>query len=487
VFRCPLGSNCGLFGRIVLSGLLLAVAGCGRDADRPPPADPATSLESDAIVLRVPRAGGEMRAAVFPALDSVVWSASGLPALARVLAFDPEAGLLAVVTRAGHPAHIDLRLGRATTASRQTLRSLSSVNGSDIFAVDARGRVVRFSPAGTWSFTPPVPATGIHPQPTGIAFVSASSGAQSTVWRMHPPDDRLLDSAYFPPLGRIIGTAVGDRLYLVTDTAVVSVTARTLEAVSSLRTPERVVAAAPTPSGDRLYIATHGTAHLRVLSRFAEGRATEVRIPDEASDLRMDPLGRYVLVRAAGPDSAWVVAVGTNRMIASIATRWTADLPAVAPDGTIATISGRDVVFVDPESRAETRVAGGASDFWIFIHWNGFRPRAAGLDAPVEFPAETLTDTVQLPGSDTLASDPPLFPQQSVGYTVSFAAVLSAERAARLADSIAVGGARAHVVTSSTAGATLYRVVLGPYTTRANAEAAGAASRRPYWVFEGAP
>ena len=472
--------------------MFLAAAGCGRDSDRAPAADNAASVEPDPIVLRLPRTGGEIRATVYPALDSVIWSAPGFPALDRVLGFDPEAGLLAAVTRAGHPVHLDLRLGRATVASRATLRSLASANGSDIFAIDSRSRVVRLSPAGSWTFAPPAPATGVHPQPSGIAFVSARRGGQSTIWRMHPPDERILDSAYFPPLGRVIGTSVGDRLYLVTDTAVTSVAARTLVQASTVRTPERVVAAAPSPSGDRLYLATHGTAHLRVLSRFAEGRTTEIQIPDEARDLRMDPLGRYVLVRAAGTDTAWVVAVGTNRMIASVATRWTADLPTIAPDGTIATLSGRDVVFVDPESRRETRVAGGASDFWIFLYWNGFRPRAAGLDAPVEFPEEdTLPDTLDWRTQDTVALRPAPPPREpsplAGGFTVSFAAVLSAERAAQLADSIIVGGARARVVSSSTAGAVLHRVVLGPYPTRAEAEAAGVASRRPYWVFEGAP
>ncbi|CAN5301138.1 hypothetical protein BH23GEM2_BH23GEM2_07310 [soil metagenome] len=478
--------------------LALATIGCGRDASTPDVRTATASREPDPIVVRVPRAGGTARATVYPALDSIIWEASGFPAVRRVLGFDAEAGLLAVTATNGRPVHLDLRLGRATVASRDSLQAQTSTNGSDIYGIDTRGRVLRLSPTGPWTFTPPAPADGVHAQPDGAILVSSRQRNRTTLWRVYPPDDRILDTAYLPPVGTAIGTQTGDRLYFTTDTAVIAVTGRTLEPARSVRTRERVTAAASTPSGDRLYLAHHGMALLRVVDRFAEGPPGEIILPDEASDLRMDPLGRYVLARSAGTDTVWVVAVGTGRLVATLPSRWTNDLPTVAPDGAIATLGERDVTFMDPESGREVlRAQGGAADFWIFFHWNGFRPRAAGIDVPVSFPgpdtveSDTLSDTLDQPavpgvsppaGRD--AATPSAVP---AGYTASFAALLSQPRAQALADSIVVGSARARVEIGDAAGVPLYRVVLGPYLTRADADAAGRYTGRQFWIFEGRP
>jgi cell division septation protein DedD len=72
-------------------------------------------------------------------------------------------------------------------------------------------------------------------------------------------------------------------------------------------------------------------------------------------------------------------------------------------------------------------------------------------------------------------------------WTVSFAALLSEERARDLAQQIRVDGQVARVVVSTTDGVRIYRVVLGPYADKAEAERVGRASRRSYWVFEGVP
>jgi cell division protein FtsN len=50
-----------------------------------------------------------------------------------------------------------------------------------------------------------------------------------------------------------------------------------------------------------------------------------------------------------------------------------------------------------------------------------------------------------------------------------------------------VGGETARVVTSVRDGATIYRVVLGPYRSREEAERVGKESGQSYWVYEGGP
>lgn len=477
--------------------LALAVMACGRDAPEDGVRATAAAREPDPIVLRIPRGGGVARAALYPVLDSIVWSTAGVPGLDRVLGFDPEAGLLAVVTTAGSPAHLDLRLGSTAVSTRTRLESLASANGSDIFGIDAEGTVVRFNPAGRWSLAPRAPARSVYPQPDGAVIIAAPVGARTQLWRVHPPDDRVRDSASLPQVDRSFGTQLGDRLYFTTDTAVVAVTARTLEPVRSVRTGARIISGIATPSGDRLYLASEGEARLRVISRFVDGDAEEIPLPGAASDLRMDPLGRYVLARVAGADSAWIVAVGNARVVATVATRWAEDLPTVMVDGSVATLGARDVSFINPLTGTRTlAVPGGAADFWISFFWNGFRPRAVGLDVPVTFPAEELpAESIVDPGaasgdrSASLAPDTASDGAAVPGFTISFAALLAPERAQAVADSIFAGGARARVIAAptGTAGVTVYRVVLGPYATREAAEAIANSTQRPYWIFQGAP
>jgi cell division septation protein DedD len=72
-------------------------------------------------------------------------------------------------------------------------------------------------------------------------------------------------------------------------------------------------------------------------------------------------------------------------------------------------------------------------------------------------------------------------------FTVQLAAVLTEALAQQAASGIEVEGRRPRITTSVRDGRTLYRVVLGPYPSRDDAERVGKATGRPYWVFEGAP
>ena len=66
-------------------------------------------------------------------------------------------------------------------------------------------------------------------------------------------------------------------------------------------------------------------------------------------------------------------------------------------------------------------------------------------------------------------------------------AFVSEPPARERAATISVEGQKALVVTGETNGTTIYRVILGPYPTKADAERIGKASRVSFWVYEGNP
>jgi len=502
---------------LLLAALVLAA--CGSDR-RAPSAEPGASQSSrgpDAIVLRVPRAGGRIAAYVYPNLDSAVWrSSESAPALDRVLAFDGESGLLAAVDARGIPTRLDLRLGTVRRASDSALTALGSANGVDIFGVAAGGAVTRLTPSGgEWAVRFPAPIQTVEPQRDGTLLVAAQRSGAGVVWRLRPPGTRVADSVVVSGGGRVVSAQTGDRVYFAAGNELTGVQGgRTLAPLKpiSLDAPVRAIVA--TPSGDRFYAALDGESTLSVVDRYSNAVASTVKLPGPPRDLRVDPLGRYVLARAARGDSAWVVTVGNDEVLGGVRTAWRADLPLVLPDGAIATAVGGDVVIVDGRSLAPRRtIAGAAADFWHLVVWNGFRPRAKGLDQPVEFKSSTTTDsaaadstppdsTVHPPDStavpptrpDTTAPTRPAIPTAEAavpsrrGYTVQFAAA-GTEREARavLRQLRLAGDVVPRIVPGTRNGKTLYRVVAGPFATRALADRVGRSSGRDYWLYEGAP
>ncbi len=402
----------------------------------------------------------------------------------------------------GFPRRLDLRASEVRFASREKLTAIASVNGVEIYGVDPKGEVVRLTPSGDWTYKPPSAARWVFPQPNGSAVVAGNEAARTTLWLIRPTDDHIVETASLPLVSRGVRTQIGDRLYFTVDSGLVGVKTRDLTPLKRVLLKDRVTSIVPTPSGDRLYVALRGSSMLTIVDRYSEAIEGTVNLPGDASELRMDPLGQGILVRpAAGGDSAWVVGVGSGRVEGTLRTSWRDDLPAYAPGSTIATVRGNDVTMLNAVSLQDMQtIRGGAADFWYFLAWNGFRPRAADLDRPVTFgtgDSASLSDSSAAQRPDSFPSPPirdaaptMIVPPVSItnaapsGYIVSFAAVLTAQKAAEIASSITIDGAHPRVAPTPTGPTTLYRVVLGPYATRDEAERVGRDSKRQYWVYE---
>jgi hypothetical protein len=476
--------------------LTLVLAGCGSDRRAEPATRTASAVQAprgpDLLVLRIAQKGGSARVYAYPRLDTIVWSAPSAPAPARVLAFDDEAGEIAYVDGRGLPVRIDFRQGGAATVSRAKLSAIASTDGSSIYAIAADGGVQRFSESGTWKWKPPLAPRALFPQADGSLLVLAERKDGSVLWRLRPPALEVVDSIVLARVDRTLRTQVGDLLYLGAETLLTGIRTRTMEQVASISMDDPIELLSATPSGDRVFVVTAGDSAIHIVDRYRARVSGEIALGRHTEELRMDPLGRYLLARPEGRDSAVVIALGTNRVIGAVATAWRADVPFVAPDGGIAVAQGADVNLVDGESLKQVaRVRGGAADFWYPFRWTGFRPRAASLDQPVEFVGvsdSAVQDSLALADSTVPAPQPvDSAPRRAAGWTVSFAALLAPEKARELASQIRVGNETARVITATRDGATIYRVVLGPYASRDEAERVGRESKNSYWVYEGGP
>lgn len=452
-------------------------------------------------MMRAPRAGGPLRVFAYPKLDSVVWTATDpAPPLARVLAFDEESGLLSYLDAKGVPGRIDFRLDNISSATRTHLTDVTSVDGVTIYGLTKDGTLLRTTPSGDWTFKPPRPARAAIPMPDGSLLLVGAREHAALVWRLHPTDTKILDSAEVPGAARASWAQAGDRLYFAVEHNLVGVRARDLQPLNVIELDGHPRAVVATPSADRLFALSDSSRQVDVIDRYREKVSESIDLPGVAQALRIDPLGRYLLVREAGQDSVWVIDIGTDRLSGAVRSTWRDDLPFVAPDGAIGLADGADVVFVDGATlHPKRRIDKGASDFWYPFAWSGFRPRASSLDQPVSFPGADSTDSVARAAAtaaaeSTAAPAPapprdttPAVPLAPKGWMVSFFALLDQQKAQDLAQTIKVHNETARVLAYPRDGQTIYRVVLGPYPTKDEADRVGRDSRQNYWVYEAAP
>jgi hypothetical protein len=333
----------------------------------------------------------------------------------------------------------------------------------------------------------------------GTVLLIGSKERAAMVWRMRPPDTKILDSAEVPGAAHAGWAQAGDRLYFTVEHNLVGVRTRDLQPLNVIELDGHARALVATPSGDRLFALADSAKQVDVIDRYREKVSEQIQLPAIAEALRIDPLGRFLLVRAAAHDSAWVVDIGTDHLGGGVRTTWRDDLPFVALDGAIALAQGNDVAFVDGATLKERRrIPQGAADYLYSFAWTGFRPRAAELDQPVRFPGADSADSAARAAADSAKppvslpaaprdSTPPPTPLVAKGWVVSFAALLNEQKARDLAATIHVHNETARVQSTPREGQTIYRVVLGPYATKDEAERIGRDSKQNYWVYEASP
>ena len=446
--------------------LLLAAAAlgaCGRETDLALGGLPSAGRgPAGATLVRVSPGGGAPRVYRLPGLDTSAWkSQDKLPPLERTIGADSELGVVFFLDKKRNVVTLDLETRRIREALSGVRYAAVGPDGV-LYAVDTASavtQVVRRAPIRFRSKLQGKPAE-LHGTMAGtlLARLDEKTPTLELLGTDQPPESIEV------PDGPIATSLWGDLVAIAADSAIVLFQTQGKHERRSIPVSGHARAVLFSPSGHRLYVARDEES-LLVLDRFGGTALETIDLPGPAAGLRSDPLGQWVLVRPVAGDSAWVVDVGTGRYTGTVEVEWDADLPVVVPPGTLLTRQGDDVVALDlgGENFPERgRVKGGAADTWLPVAWTSEQD-----DGETQ-----LADTTALAGAD------------SAGAAKVYLQVSSSQNPAwadELSQKLRTAGLPASVIKPARSDEA-YRVVLGPYATREQAEETGRTIGMPSFV-----
>jgi hypothetical protein len=446
-----------------IAALLLLTSACGTSPETRQLREAVaarTAGDASAVAFRfATRRGADVRLYRLPALDEASWrfDTPGLVA-ERVVGFAVDEDAVYVLSPDHQLLALDLTSGRARTADTAVTFAALGPTGAVLLAhqdqsadrLVARrlallGRVPRGATlTGVWGTTGDRGLVAVA-ESGALALYAASGGA--------------LAERRPVPAGQLAVAPWGDIAAVATDSDVTVIDLQGTTRPRRLRLGGAPLAVTFSASGHRLFVATD-EPDIEAFDRFALTRVGKVGAPAPVTALRADPFGHFLLGQTDG--GVALLAEGGDSVLV-VPGSWQDDLPATAPDGTLLLRRGSDVVALGPDGRTERgRVRDGAGDRWLVVPWDARRP-ALQLAAR------------QQPGpSATPAAGHEIYLQVS--------STSNPQWADGLARDLKSAGVRASVLPPRTADE-MYRVVIGPYATRDEAETIGRTLGMPYWIF----
>ena len=413
------------------------------------------------MAIRLPAKGGTPQLYRLPRLTAVDGILKGkVPAVERVVGLDPESEFLFVQTAKHELLALDLGSGRVDTVALAVAQAALGPDGT-LYAVDTLRHVI--SLARRTRFAWPQTLTAL---PRDL-FGATDQHLVGVI-----PQDRLLIASADQPAtvrpiaagGDVAASRWGDLVAVASDSGVAFYDPLGRREPSFVRLPDAPRALAFSPSGHRIYIARRTVPGLAVLDRYERKELDGIALPGPVAALRLDPLGRWLLARPSAGDSAWIVDLPIKRQTGMVPTEWQSDLPAISPDGMLIYRRGKDVIAARPDSVTDVgKVTNGAADRWVLTTW---------------IPRGVPATTVAAASSDTAGgagAEGPLYVQVSTSQNPDWSG--------HLADDLTRAGLNARVLPPQHPDDG-YRVVLGPYATRDQAEATGRRLGRPFWIYQ---
>jgi hypothetical protein len=472
----------------------VALACGGRDDTTPTQRQLPAGLPSAGALLRLPAEGGSATLLWPDSLTPVGWqSTNGLPPIARGLGTDLDELMVYAVDDRGRLIGVDL-LTRRFRPFLVNAREMIGTPDGVILGLDSTRRPLRFANRSLTTFRAAVEGGPVQllraPSSEVVAYSPRSELAQ-----VISEEGELRRFAV--PTGAIASTWYGDFFVVVTDSGLIHVQPGGEPAPRFVSMKGGPTVAAFSPSGHRLYVA-RSRDDLVMLDRFSGDELKTLALPGTARALRVDRTGRWLLGRPLEGDSIWVVDLVRWEVAATVQSTWADDLPLVAGSKALIVRDREDLVAWDllrgiPGPVA--RLRGAASDVYLVVPW---LPKGKVADpepvvvaaapdsavdtlavAPVEappVPVEPATEPPrgQAPGAKDEPTGQRLYLQVSASQNQDFAQAL--------ADQLKAAGWAARVM-GPKVPEDPYRVVIGPYRTREEADADGRRLGRTYFIF----
>lgn len=431
---------------------------------------PASGGRSAGIAIRVPAQGGTARAYRLPGLTEIPNAIRGkLPAVGRVIGLDPEGEFLFVMSDKNAVLSLDLGSARVDTVATGITQAALGPDGT-LYAVDAKRHVI--SVARRVRFAWPQPLGGVPRELFGATdqrLVAVDPPQLITAGPNQPPTSRPI-----PAGADVTATRWGDLIAVASDSGVLLIDPLGRRDPAFVPLEDHPRALVFSPSGHRIYVARRRMPGLAVIDRYERAEIDGVALPTPVATIRLDPVGRWLLGRPTIGDSAWVVDLPVKRLVGAVPTTWRVDLPAIAPDGSLLVRQATDAVAYRPDSLVEAgRLKGAGADLWILTSW---RPRGTYRSAFADAPGETGESGAAV--ADSAGPEGPLYVQVSTSQNESWSS--------EMAQQLTRAGLAAKVLPPKGPDDG-YRVVLGPYPTRAQAETIGRKLGRPFWIYQPTP
>ncbi|MGH7583052.1 MAG: SPOR domain-containing protein [Gemmatimonadales bacterium] len=478
-----------------LTALAATLAGCGGQRVPPfhhLPASVATP-PADAAVLRVSRGGGTVQLLHANSLatdESII--PGDLPAISRLLA--PSAsGQDAIVYAADHLGRllvIDLRARRFHLVPGSA-RQLTGTMDGVILGVDSARHPIRYADDVLTTYRGTVEPGAVLLRGPGDEIVVV--GNRPGVLQVFTPQREVRHMPIAD--GRLAETWVGDLVASVTDSGVdfadpTGGTRDSRRLPSFVRMRTAPVVGRFSPSGHRLYVATrHGG--LAVIDRFNRRPLSTIKLSGNVTDLRVDRTGRWLMAHAKAGDSLWIVDLTRAAVDTTLRAPWADDLPQIVDGRTLLVRQNGNVLAVDLRAAAQAHhgvLAGGAGDLFMLLPWIPKGQPAVEAAAPPPTPAPDTTAAPTPPaatGTAAVAAAAPPAPATGSFY-VQVSSSQNSDWAQALATQLKDGGFPAKVLDPRTSDEG-YRVVIGPYPSHDEADAAGKKLGRAYFIVPVAP
>jgi len=435
-------------------------------------------------LLVLPREGGQARLRRLSDPGEVVWEgATALPAFEEAHAADGSS--VTIRSADGSVYRYD--------PARDALESLGAVAGESAtwvpgdeggaWVAAATGAILAVTPEGSWRIDEGGAVVWAAPVQDGIAILSPD-GQRASLRYQPRASEETVPGTELPVGPPGVVTAWGRRAALVEtpdERALLVLSLEPVETAGRVELDGAVSALAASPSSHELYAGIADPARVEVVNRFSFRARTLARLRAPAREIRSSLFGESLLLFDG--EGSWRVPL-TGEEPRPVPGAWAADLPIGLPDGSSLVRTARGVERVPAGAGSGEPVSEEGSGWWIPVRWLPVPPAVtAEVEAmPVAVPpgrpaADEAGRAAGAPAQEPGGEEADAARMAPAGPPSGYYAIVGSARQrggieALVAELAGAGYPVEIQAVPDQAGETWYRGLVGPYPTRAEAEAA---------------